>query len=208
MIYLIGKKIDDENLEVLKRYEFQPSSLEEDFEIRSGSWSVEDGWLIGQNPMNAAAMVIAKQDFFDDIMLDFKAMTVLPSTHDINAMWNGSWDYEKNERNGGYVVGIAGWWRNKVGIEKAPSYDLNAATSIFPFVPGQVYHIQAGSVAGHIFVVVDGQLILEVTDPNPINSKEFGKVGFEAYCSHIKITDFSVKKAIYTPFEETYQLEF
>lgn len=64
---------------------------------------------------------------------------------------------------------------------------FTAATPLFHFTPGQVYHIQGGSIDGHLFIFVDVNLILEVTDSNPINSEKYGKVGFEAYCSQIRV---------------------
>ena len=58
--------------------------------------------------------------------MDFYAQTVLPSTHDIDVMWNLSWNEAENLRGVAYVAGIQGWWDGKVGIEKSPEYKLVA----------------------------------------------------------------------------------
>lgn len=205
---LLHKELDLEHSEILYHHPFTSEVLERDFEIRAGDWHVEDGWLIGKNPENFAAMVISKQNFFGNVMLDFKAATIPPCTHDINAMWNGSWNEETNTRDVAYVAGLQGWWHGKVGFERSPEYVFNVATSLFSFEPGTVYHIQMGSIDGHVFVIVDGALVLELTDPNPIDSQKYGKVGFEAYCSHLKFTDFFVKRPCYSKVEERYQPEF
>ena len=57
-------------------------------------------------------------------------------------------------------------------------------------------------------MVVDGKLILEITDPDPIDGEKYGKIGFEAYCSFIKIKNLSVKRAVYTDDIKEYTPEF
>lgn len=75
---LLHKELDLEHSEILYHHPFTSEVLERDFEIRAGDWHVEDGWLIGKNPENFAAMVISKQNFFGNVMLDFKAATIPP----------------------------------------------------------------------------------------------------------------------------------
>jgi len=204
---LVGKRICPKDMEVLYSEPFSEASLAADFDIRSGEWSVQDGWLTGKNPLNAPGMVISRAEYLEDVMLEFRARTILPSTHDIDVMWNGSWNFETNERHVAYVAGLEGWWDGKVGIEKSPEYKLVAATGLFNFEPGRTYFVQCGSVAGHVFCAVDGDLVLEVMDPDPIDSSTYGLIGFEAYCSHIQFTDFRVLRASYTATDRKYELE-
>lgn len=205
---LIRKRIELENLEPLYDVPFTPESLHNDFEVRGGEWHAKDGWLIGRNPLNAPGMIISRQDFYGDVVLDFRAKTVLPSTHDIDVMWSGSWDEPTNTRSTAYVAGLEGWWDGKVGFEKSPDYKLNAATQYLNFEPGRVYHVQCGSIQGHLFLVIDGVLALELTDPDPIDTSKHGRVGFEAYCSQIAITDFRVLQAAWQNVEKQYSPEF
>ena len=129
-------------------------------------------------------MVFLNGDYPGNVLMDFEARTVPPSSHDIDFMWNGSWDDRKNQRGVAYVGGIEGWWDGKVGIERSPEYKLVAATPLFDFRPGQVYRIQGGSIEGHCFIFVDGRLLVELTDPDPIDSTRFAKVGFEGGGEH------------------------
>lgn len=205
---LLKKQIFPDSCPALYDRPFTAASLAEDFEVRGGNWYVEDGYLIGENPGNFPGMVISRNSYRDNILLDVWASTVSPCTHDINLMWNGSWNEETNTRDVAYVAGLQGWWNGKVGFEKSPDYTLNAATSLFPFEPGREYHIQCGSLHGHVFVIVDGVLVLEVTDPNPIDVTKYGRIGFEAYCSKIRFRDLVVRKAIWTDIEEHYIPEF
>lgn len=205
---LIGKRIEFEKLDVLYSQPFTQDSFARDFEVRGGNWRVENGWLIGWNPRNEPGMAISRTSFSGDVMLDFRAKTLLPSTHDINVMWAGEWDEVTNQRAAGYVAGIQGWWRGKMGFEKAPGYLLNAATQAFQFEPGRTYHVQCGSAQGHLFLCLDEQLILELTDPDPIDTSRCGRIGFEAYASQIALTDFQVKRLTWTPLELTYPPEF
>jgi hypothetical protein len=208
MIFLMQKVIDPDTMPVLYDKPFSPDTLAADFDIRGGEWRVEEGWLTGKNPLNTPGMMISRSDYFGDVMLDFSARTVFPSTHDINIMWNGSWVEETNSRGIAYVIGIQGWWHGKLGFEKSPAYTLNVGTPLFSFVPGQVYHVQAGSVRGHIFVVIDGKLALEITDPDPIDNQKYGRIGFEAYCSHIQFKDFKLRRAVWEPHGDSYTPEF
>ncbi len=208
MIQLMKKKLFLEELEVLYNKPFEKETFERDFEIKAGKWYVEDGWLIGENRTNFAAMVISKADYFGPVMMEFDAQTILPCTHDINVMWHGSWNESTNTRDVAYVAGLQGWWDGKVGFERSPEYKLNVGTQIFDFEPGRVYHMAVGDINGHVFVVVDGKLVLEVTDPAPIDGNKYGKIGFEAYCSKLKFKNLCVRRVTWTDDPKEYVPEF
>lgn len=205
---LMNKELLLDQCPVLWHKELTEDVLSEDFDIRSGEWHVENGWLYGENRGNFPGMVISRQDFFGNVLLEFTANTVLPCTHDINAMWNGSWNEQTNTRDVAYVGGLEGWWHGKVGFEKSPGYKLNAANPLFDFHPGREYHIQMGSIDGHAFIIIDGTLVLEVTDPDPIDTARYGRFGVEAYCSSIRVRDVYLRRAVAAAVEERYEPEF
>lgn len=205
---LMRKRIDPDNMEILYDKPFTAESFAEDFEVRDGEWHVEDGWLIGASRKNFASMAIMKESFYGPVCLDFYAKIVPPCTHDINCMWSGSWDEATNTRALAYVAGIGGWWDGKVGFEKSPEYKLNCGTKLLDFQPGKTYHMQCGSIGGHVFVIVDGQLAIEATDPDPIDQDKYGRVGFEAYCTRVAVTDFKVRRAAWQDIAEHYDPEF
>jgi hypothetical protein len=145
-MHIMRKRIHLDRSELLCRATITSDSLRTDWRIYGGAWSIEDGWLTGKNPDNCPGMIIHRDDFPGNVMVDFEARTVLPCTHDIDFMWNGSWDEATDQRGLAYVGGLEGWWGGKVGIEKSPEYKLNALTPLFPFEPSRSYHIQGGSV--------------------------------------------------------------
>ena len=208
MIHLMHKTIDPDAMPILYDTPFTPASFAADFEVRDGDWHVEDGWLIGESRRNFASMAIMRESFFGPVCLDFRARVLPPCTHDINCMWSGSWDERTNTRALAYVAGIGGWWDGKVGFEKSPEYRLNCGTKLLDFQPGETYHMQCGSVDGHVFVVVDGKLCIEATDPDPIDQARYGRVGFEAYCTRVAVTDFRVRRAVWSEVAERYEPEF
>ena len=208
MIQLMKKKLYFEDMEILYNEPFEKNTFERDFVIKSGRWYVEDGWLIGENRENFAAMTISKADYFGPVLMEFDAQTILPCTHDINVMWHGSWNEKTNTRDIAYVAGLQGWWDSKVGFERSPEYKFNVGTQLFDFEPGKIYHMVVGDIYGHIFVVVDGKLVLEVTDPDPIDSNKYGKIGFEAYCSKLKFKNLCVKRVSWTDDPKQYTPEF
>jgi hypothetical protein len=208
MLRIMGKLIDVENSPLLLTESFASESLGERWTIYGGEWWVEDGWLTGKNPENAPGMIVSKDDFPGNVLLDFEARTVAPCTHDIDVMWNGSWDEEKNQRGMAYVAGVEGWWEGKVGIEKSPDYGLTVCTPLFDFIPGRTYRIQCGSINGHCFIFIDGKLALEVTDPNPIDSQKYARIGFEAYCSFIQIRNLQLRRISWEAVIRKYDPEF
>lgn len=78
MIRLMKHLVDPEKCTVLYDRPFTAASLEEDFEVKGGKWYVEDGWLVGENRENSAAMVMSKGEYFGNVLIEFDAETVLP----------------------------------------------------------------------------------------------------------------------------------
>ena len=209
MIQLMKKRLDPDSMEILYDRPFTPESVAEDFTVRGGKWQVdEDGWLIGENRENSAAMIMSKAEYFGDVLVEFDASTVLPATRDINVTWHGSWDEENDRRGWAYVAGIQGWWQGMVGFEKSPNYDLFVTTKLFPFEPGRTYHVTVGNIANDIFVAIDGVVALEIHDPDPIDIMKYGQIGFEAYCTKVRYRDVKVRRVTYVDTAAPYEPEF
>jgi len=210
MIQLMNKRIDPKKLEVLYcKDTFTQEAIDADFMPKGGKWYTdEDGWLIGENRENSAAMIISKGKYFGDVLIEFDAATILPASRDINVSWHLDWDETENKRGIAYVFGVEGWWQGLVGFEKSPTYDLVAATKLFPFEPGRVYHIAVGNIGNELFIAVDGVLALEIFDPDPIDIMKYGRIGFEAYCTKVKYKNVSVKRITYTDTAKPYEPEF
>lgn len=207
-LLLMRKAIEVADCPVLYDRPFSDESLAEDWRVRGGEWSMQDAWLQGKNPLNAPGMITSRKEFLGNVMLEFEARTVLPSTHDIDWMWSGNWKEPANTRDVAYVAGLQGWWEGKVGFEKSPDYKLNVATPLFKFTPGQTYRILSGSVDGHCFVCVDDELVLEVTDPDPIDTATHGMIGFEAYASMIQVRNLVVRQIKWSERVLAYHAEF
>ena len=122
--------------------------------------------------------------------------------------WNMEWDEAKDERGVAYVAGVQGWWDGKVGLEKSPDYLLTAAAPCPWFRPGRDYHIMTGSIDGHCFLFVDGELRIELLDPDPIDARRYTRLGFEAYHSMIRVSQLIVRQIAWEPREQAYPDEF
>jgi len=207
-LLIMKKRILLEQSPLLYDTPFSPASLTTDWQARGGDWQVEDEWLTGRNPDNCAGMITSRGDYFGNVLLDFEARNLAPATHDIDWMWNGSWDDAAAARGLAYICGIQGWWEGKVGFEKSPDYAFVVATPLFAYEPGRTYHIQSGSIDGHVFTFIDGKLILEIKDPDPIDHGRFGMIGFEAYASIIQIRHLTIRQIVWEEREQTYAPEF
>ena len=214
MIQLMKKKIYPENLDILfELCDFNTNTVNKYFDIKSGKWYTEDGWLIGENRECSAAMAITKESFTGNLLIEFDAATVDPATRDINVTWHGSWNEETNTREMGYVMGVNGFWEGRIGFEKSPKYDLLVLTEMFKFDPGRIYHISVGSFtlpsnSVRVFMAIDCVVALEITDPDPIDTSTHGFVGFEAFCTKVKYKNLKIKRLQLTDDYKTYTPEF
>ena len=209
MLQLMKKRLYPENMETLFSAEkFTEAIVRDSFDIKGGKWYVEDGWLVGENRNCTADMIVTKDKFFGDILVEFDAATVRPSTRDINVTIHGSWDEEKNCRGVGYVFGLEGFWEGYVGFERSPDYNFLVLTDLLNFTPGETYHITVGNMANTFFLFVDGRLAFQITDPTPYDVNEHGLVGFEAFCTRVKYRNLSIKRLVAEDDWKTYQVEF
>lgn len=183
---------------------FTIESLREDWTVKSGQWTVKDGWLMGESDKGSGGMIFSKDEYPHDLVMEFTAAIVEPATHDLDFMWHAAWDDQAQIRNSGYVVGINGWWEQKIGFEKAPFNILYAATTLFSAEPKREYKIQAGTIKGLCFLFIDNRLIIEMRDPDPINFKKYALVGFETYQSKIKVKNLK----IYEPYVQQRALKY
>ena len=197
MIQLIKSQIYPEKLDVLYQCpSFTPEIIARDFDVKGGTWYTdENGWLIGENRENSAAMIFSKGEYFGNVLVEFDAATVLPATRDINVTWHGAWDETTGKRGVAYVAGLEGWWQGMVGFEKSPDYTFFVNTKLLDFVPGKVYHMTVGNIGNDIFVAVDNVIALEIRDPQPIDYNKYGHIGFEAYCTRVRYKNLTVRRA-------------
>ena len=207
-IILMKKKILLESSQVLFSQHVSELNLKQNWTIHHSEWTIEDGWLVGRNKGNWPGMAILNQDFPGNVLVEFEAQTILPSSHDINVMWNGEWLNETDQRGVAYVAGLQGWWTGKVGIEKSNDYKFMVGTPLIDFEPGKLYKMQAGSIDGHCFILANGKLLLEAMDPDPIDHSLYTKVGFEAYCSNIRIREIIIRQIYWEPVDLKYDPEF
>lgn len=206
---LMKKRILLDSSEILFNQPITAENFTDLCTVHHSEWEVNaNGWLVGKNRGNWPGMAILKQDFPGNVLVEFEAATIMPSTHDINVMWNGEWLQPEDRRGIAYVAGLQGWWSGKVGIEKSDQYKFMVGTPLFSFVPGKVYKIQAGSIDGHCFIFADGQLLLEAMDPDPIDTQKFTKVGFEAYCSMICLRNVVIRQIHWEMADNAYTPEF
>lgn len=199
MLYIMGKEIDTQASQTLYAPEMTAETLEADWEISGGNWRAEDGWFIGVCRKDGGGLIYSKAQYPGDILLDFRAKTIPPCNNDLNFTWKTSgWDYKHDDAIDGYIAGLNGWWENKVGIERYPDWSPMTASPLFPMKSGQVYHIQAGDIAGHCFVCVDGKLVIEMKDPN-YTTLPNNRVGLGTYCSQVAFTDLKIKQISWKP---------
>ncbi len=205
-IHLLGKKIIWDKSEILLDYKPEPGFL--DLWIpKTGTWEYENGALIGTETGNFGGILLSKEYYTDNVMLTFSVSTVLPATRDLNAVFCANWDESTDYLGDSYVCGVNGWYENKSGLERNIGYGSNlySTTSSYKYVPGTELRMTCGAIDGHSFMVVDGELVSEMIDPQPIKG---GHVGFSAYCTKLRIRDIEIRKIYWEEFIQKYDPEF
>ncbi len=206
-IKLLRKKIIWEKSPVLLSYS-PGEDWQKYWSVKSGNWSQEDGWLIGDEPGNFGGILFSKDYYEDDVMMSFTVKTALPATRDLNAVFCAHWDEETDYLGTSYVCGLNGWYENKSGIERNEVGNesmLYSTTSLYKYVPGTEVRMTLGAINGHSFMVVDDVLITELIDPDPING---GHIGFSAYCTKLMIKDIEIRKIYWEDFIQKYEPEY
>ncbi len=203
-LHLWGKKVLLDKSPIIMCYHPAEDWLDY-WTVALGKWEYKDGYLIGSERKSYAAMLLSKQRFEGDIMFSFNVQTVLPATRDLNALFCANWDLEKNDLGESYVCGLNGWYEHKSGIERNGKSNLYTTTSLYQYVPGTEVHMDVGVIHGHSFMMVDGQMVTELVDPEPLVG---GHVGFSAYCTMLKIRDIEVRQLVWEPFPQEYEPEF
>ena len=98
-----------------------------------------------------------------------------------------------------------GTYDGKSGIERFPENGLNTTTTLYKYTPGTEISLCAGAINGHNFITVDGELVTELIDPNPLKG---GHVGFSPYCTKLKIRDIEIRKIYWEKRDQAYDPEF
>lgn len=203
-ILLLGKKILWDKSEVLLDY--QPDeNWQTLWDAKLGHWEYKDGCLIGSEPGNFGGILLSREFFTGNVMLQFTVSTVLPATRDLNAVFCTTWDDDINYLKTSYVSGLNGWYENKSGIERHPEDGLRCLTSLYRYTPGTEVEILTGAIDGHCFLFADGVLVQEMIDSDPLRG---GHVGFSPYSTALKIKNIQVRRICWEPREQVYIPEF
>ena len=203
-LHLLGKLVKLENCPVV--FSYQPGADWKDhFDVKLGTWYEEGGYLIGREPGNFGGILFSKKSFDHDIIFSFTVKTVLPATRDLNGVFCAHWDDGINYLGNAYVIGLNGWYEGKSGIERSPETGLRSLTGAYHYVPGREVRITTGIIEGHSFLYADDELVAELIDPHYISG---GHVGFSPYSPMLAIKDIEVRRAVWEPFEQSYEPEF
>ena len=203
-ILLLGKRIVPEKSEILLSGTNELNWTEK-WQVMGGKWSFEDGILVGEELGNCGGILFTRDCYEDDVMISCKISSYLPATRDLNALYCAYWDEKTDYLKSAYICGVNGWYDGKSGIERFPENGLNTTTTLYKYTPGTEISLCAGAINGHNFITVDGELVTELIDPNPLKG---GHVGFSPYCTKLKIRDIEIRKIYWEKRDQAYDPEF
>ncbi len=197
MFYIFDNAVYPEKSDILFHDDFS-GKVGDNWEVAGGGWTIKDGVLLGCIRENRGGLIYSHMQYPGDIMLDFYGTLVSPCKNDLNFTFRASgWDKFNNDADTSYIGGLGGWWTGKAGIEKYPDCRLQALTGAFQPESGREYRIQAGIIGDRCFLAVDGAVIVEMRDPEPICHPGSNRVGLGVYCSKAQFRDFKVLRPKY-----------
>ncbi len=206
-LHIMEQIIDLDQSPILAEGPRTTEELNRDWEYKNGVWKVENGWIDGKHTGNSGGILYSKKHFPGNVLLEFEGRTVPPCDNDLNFTWRAEgWDNEHDDAGISYIAGLGGWWENKTGIEHYPECRCRSVTSLIPLEAGKLYFIQAGDIDGHCFIFVDGKLVIEMFDPDPITA--YGKVGLGTYASWIQVRNFRIRQITSHPNTMEYTPSF
>lgn len=188
-------QMDIEPGELLFSDDFPTGAIDDRWEVTGGEWRAENGVLTGCYRGNGGGLIYSRTPFPGDIILEFTGRMVPPCDNDLNFTFRADgWDYARNDASIGYIGGLNGWWTRQAGLEKYPGCRLQALSG-FKAESGHSYRIQTGIVKNTCFLAVDGELVVTLSDPNPIEDERCARVGLGTYCSRIEFSAFRIYRA-------------
>jgi len=194
--------------ELLFSDNFPTGLITDRWEVSGGEWEAKDGVLTGVFRGNGGGLIYSLRQYPGDVMLDYYGRMLSPCDNDLNFSFRADgWDYEKNDASIGYIGGLNGWWTSQAGLEKYPGCRLQALCG-FNAEADRWYHIQTGIVGSTCFLAVDGELIVTLSDPDPITDPKCARVGLGTYCSQIQVRDFKLYRPVVEQVERSYTPKF
>ncbi len=83
---------------------------------------------------------------------------------------------------------------------------FRAVTQSYLYQPGKEIRLTCGAINGHIFMVIDDELVAEHIEYKDVLTS--GHIGLSPFCTILKVKDIEVKEIYYEEVKEHYLPEF
>ena len=202
-------QMDIEAGELLFQDDFTDESLLTRWDpIPRGEWTAKNGVLTGCYRGNEGSLIYTRESYSGDVLLDFYARMVPPCDNDLNFTFRANgWNPETKCADVGYIGGLNGWWAKQAGLERYPDCALRSLSG-FRAETGREYHIQTGIVGNTCFLAVDGEIVVTMSDPDPIHDPNCGRVGLGVYYSWVEFRKFRLYRAVAHSVAREYTANF
>lgn len=150
-----------------------------------------DGVTGTPGPNHPDSFLWATNVFKGDIAVEFDAECTSMPANDINfAIYGKAPNYPPPEARL-YLFGLGGWGNTRTGVERAPDYKWKMLTGRFTIEPGKTYHILAGRLKSVLYLFIDGELVVEARDPDPLPAE--GQFAFHVYNSTVRFRNLTIR---------------
>lgn len=170
----------------------QGENIGETWDPESGMWQEEETGVVGEIREEKAAVLWSRKSFPGDIAVAYRGRAVGGRGLDINCYLNGNGRIYSGSNAQCYIAVVGGWWSGKCGLEKFPEDTLTATTSFFGVERNTWVDVMTGRYENWIFLFVDGEKILELRDPEPIDSVRYPRIAVSTWNSRVEFSDLRV----------------
>ncbi len=166
--------------------DFERAQLGSDYERTGGNWRIDGGELHVKGAKNHPLWLLRTLPRDVQVELDVRSES---SDGDIKVeIFGDGASYAKRERYeaSGYVVIFGGWNNSKNVLARMDEHGADRVVGPPRRVePGRTYHFRITRVGGILRVEVDGELLLEMDDPEPLQGRGHDHFGFNNWQSDL-----------------------
>ena len=166
--------------------DFERSQLGQNYEKTGGNWRIENGQLRVQGARNHPLWLL--RTLPSEVRIEFDARSESPEGDIKVEVFGDGTSHAEVERYEAtsYVIIFGGWNNSRNVLARMDEHgDDRVLGRPLEVEPGRTYHFVIERVGGTLSVWVDGRLLVEMDDPQPLRGRGHDHFGFNNWQSQL-----------------------
>jgi hypothetical protein len=173
--------------------DFERSQLGQNYEKTGGNWRIENGQLRVQGARNHPLWLL--RTLPREVRIEFDARSESPEGDIKVEVFGDGTSHAEAERYEAtsYVIIFGGWNNSRNVLARMDEHgDDRVEGGPRKVEPGRTYHFVIERVGGTLSVWVDGQVLVEMDDPEPLRGRGHDHFGFNNWQSRLWFDNLKV----------------